>query len=49
VAVKLIGSLERHGLGLRQERNGIAADEAYLAAGYTAGVLELSSLRHRPR
>jgi hypothetical protein len=46
VAAKLIGSLERHGLGLRQEPNGMAADEAYLAAGCTAGVHELSSLRH---
>lgn len=46
VAAKLIGSLERHGLGLRQEPNGMPADEAYLAAGCTAEVHELSSLCH---
>jgi hypothetical protein len=41
VAAKLIGSLQGHGLGLRQEPNGTAADEEYLAAGCSAEVHDL--------
>lgn len=44
VAAKLIGSLNGHNLGLRQEPNGMTADVAYLAAGCTAEVHELNSL-----
>jgi hypothetical protein len=44
VASKLIGSLNRHGLGLLQEPNGMSADEVHLAAGATAEVHELSQL-----
>jgi hypothetical protein len=40
-AAKLIGSFHRDGLGLRQEPNGMIADEAYLASGSTAEVHEL--------
>lgn len=45
VAAKLIGALSSHGLSLRQEPNGTTADAAYLAAGCTAEVHELSPLR----
>jgi hypothetical protein len=45
VAAKLIGSLSEHGLGLRQEPNGMVADEAHLAAGCTAEVHELDPRR----
>jgi hypothetical protein len=45
VAAKLIGSLGRHGLSLRQEPDGVTVDEVYLAAGCTAEVHELSPLR----
>jgi hypothetical protein len=41
VATKLINSLLGDGLGLRQEPNGTAADEEYLAAGCTAEVHDL--------
>jgi hypothetical protein len=41
VAARLIASFERDGLGLRQEPNGTAADEVYLADGCTAEVYEL--------
>lgn len=40
-AAKLIGSFRRDGLGLRQEPNGMIADEAYLASGYMAEVHDL--------
>lgn len=42
VAAKLAAALQRDGLGLRQESAGMTADEAYLAAGCTAEVYELS-------
>ena len=45
VAAKLIGSLARHGLSLRQEPDGVTVDEVYLAAGCTAEVHELSPRR----
>jgi hypothetical protein len=41
VAAKLISSFKRDGLCLRQEPNGLIADEAYLASGSSAEVHEL--------
>jgi len=41
-AAKVIASCTRNGLGLRQEPNGAAADEAYLMSGATAEVYELA-------
>ena len=41
-AAKVIASCMRDGLGLRQEPNGAAADEAYLMDGHTAEVYELA-------
>jgi hypothetical protein len=41
VAARLTASFQRDGLGLRQEPNGMIADEAYLANGCTAEVREV--------